>query len=320
VVKKGRYTDQIQHDPGLDRLIGGLARRQHGHVTRRQLLDLGASAYSIKHRVKAGRLIRVHAGVYAVGHLRTSPVARAAAAVLACGPGALLSHGSAAALWGVEKRWRTPIDVTTEHHRRRPGIQIHRSTTLTRRDQTTHLGIRVTSPARTLYDIEPTLSDQALIRAVNDALLSNYLRTADLAEMIERNPGHRDCHRLAGQLDQGAPTRSELEDAFNALTRDFGLPAPMINATVAGREVDALFSEAGVIVEVDGYRFHGTRAAFEDDRERDAQMLLNGLPTVRITWARLKGAPEREASRLKAILGTRPSGRQLLPSSENLLE
>jgi very-short-patch-repair endonuclease len=308
VIKKGRYPDQIEHEP-LDRLIAERAARRHGYVTRQQLLDLGVGASAIKRRLRAGRLIRVHAGVYAVGHVPTTPVARAAAAVLACGESAVLSHGSAAALWGFQKRWPEPIEVTTPTHHRRPGIRVHRCGTLTRRDLTTHRGIRVTSPARTVRDIAPSLSDQALTRAVNDGLVGPYLRRAELAELLTRLP----CERLAAQLSGPEITRSELEDAFRRFARRHGLPAPRCNARVAGREVDVLFAEAGLIVELDSWRFHGTRAAFESDRERDAQMLAAGLSTVRVTWERLREAPEREAARLKGILAARG---ELLRSSQ----
>lgn len=164
---------------GLDRAIGALSQ-PHGHVSRAQLLRLGLSDGAIKARLRLGRLIRVHVGVYAVGYVRTDPVARAAAAVLACGPGAVLSHASAAALWGFRKRWPSSIEVTTATARRRAGIKVHRSGTLSRPDITRHRGIPVTTAVRTLIDLAPGLSDRQMIRMINEALLSNYLRTADL--------------------------------------------------------------------------------------------------------------------------------------------
>jgi very-short-patch-repair endonuclease len=309
-MKNDGYPDKIHHDP-LDRLIAGRAARQHGHITRQQLLDLGASSHAINHRVKTGRLIRVHAGVYAVGHLGATPIARAAAAVLACGPDALLSHGSAAALWGFRKGWPQRAEVTVKAARRRPGINVHRSCTLTRRDATTHRGIRVTSPARTLYDIARSLTDEALARAVNDALLSNYLKPAHLAELLERHPDKDP--RLAKHLEATGVTRSMLEDAFTTFVERFGLPEARLNTRINGREVDALFETAGVIVELDGYDFHSSKASFEDDRDRDADMLVAGLPTVRLTWSRLMSSPEREADRLRAILTAQS---ELLRSSQ----
>jgi hypothetical protein len=150
-----------------DTAISTLAGRQRGYVTRAQLLGLGLSPDAIDYRLKIGRLIPVHTGVYAVGHLPITGADRAFAAVLACGPGAVLSHGTAACWWGIDQRWRTPFEVIVKTARRRPGIRTHRAV-LTRRDVRRHNGIRVTSPARTILDIAPRLTEKALRRAVNE--------------------------------------------------------------------------------------------------------------------------------------------------------
>jgi very-short-patch-repair endonuclease len=293
----------------IDRAIAALAGQQRGFVTRVQLLLMGLGPGAIEYRIRRGWLIPVYTGVYAVGHRPTSPIDRAAAAVLACGDGAVLSHSSAAALWGFEKRWRMPFETTARHALRRSGIRIHRSRALTRDDVRTHLGIRVTSPARTILDLAPTLDAKALTRMVNEALLSNYLRSASLAELLERQPRHPGAKRLRPFVEAGAgPTRSQLEDEFVAFTRRYGLPRPEMNARVAGYEVDALFREERVIVELDGYHFHSSRAAFERERDRDANTLAAGFETVRATWKRLRGAPAREADRLHRILETRRGG------------
>ncbi len=285
-----------------DKAIARLAGRQRGYVTRAQLLSLGLGPDAVVYRIRMGRLIRVHAGVYAVGHAPLSSPDRAYAAVLACGPGAVLSHGTAASLWGVDKRWRTPFEVTVPSARRRPGIRIHR-TRLHRRDIRRHDGIRVTSPARTVLDIAPHLTDRALTRAVNDLRIARHLRATDLQELIDRCPTHHGAPRLRALVDpHRGPTRSELEDAFQDLTERYGLPPALINARVAGYEVDVLFPEEKVIVELDGYEFHGTREAFEDDRERDATTLQAGFATVRLTWQRMQDRRAREAARLHSIL------------------
>jgi hypothetical protein len=285
--------------------LASLARRQRGYVTRPQLLDLGFGPGAIKYRVAKGTLIPVYTGVYAVGHLPSSYPDRAYAAVLACGPGAVLSHGSAASLWGVAKRWQTPFEVTVKTLRRRPAIRMHR-TKLHRLDIRVHDGIRVTSPARTVLDISPRLNDKALIRAVNDLRITRFLRPQDLQELIDRCPTHHGAPRLRDRIDpRRGPTRSELEDAFQDMTARFGLPPALINVCVAGYEVDVLFPDEKVIVELDGYGFHGTREAFERDRERDATLLALGFVTIRITWERLTTHPEREAARLLKILAAR---------------
>ena len=231
---------------------------------------------------------------------------RAYAAVLACGPGAVLSHGSAASLWGIYDRWWAPFEVIVETARRRPGIRAHRAA-LTGSDIRRHLGIRVTSPARTILDIAPRLTDKALTRAVNDQRIARRLKLDHLAELIARLPRHRGASRVRPLIETPTgPTRSEFEDAFVAFAERFGLPRPEMNARVAGYEVDALFREQRVIVELDGYEFHGTRQSFEKDRERDATTLAAGFRTIRITWERLTQAADKEAERIKAILAARP--------------
>lgn len=290
----------------VEAAIAALAARQHGHITRAQLIALGLGPGAVKHRVRLGRLIRVYAGVYAVGHRPTNPVDRAAAAVLACGRGAVLSHGSAASLWGLLS-WEMPFEVSVREDRARLGITTHRIRTLERSEVRTHLGIRVTTPARTLLDIAPRFDDAALTRAVNDLRLAGHLSTRQLAEVLERTRNRPGLKRLR-QIVEGsttAPTRSAFEDEFRKFAERFGLPSPEINARVSGREVDALFRAEGVIVELDGYRYHGGHEAFERDRERDAASLEEGYETVRITWQRLSASPAREARRLERILRAR---------------
>jgi hypothetical protein len=291
--------------PVDDRAIAGLAVRQHGNVTRAQLLRLGVSPTAIRRRIEAGRLHRVFAGVYAVGRPPATPLERAAAAVLACGPGALLSRGAAATLWGMHKRWRFPLEVTARSARRRAGIVVHRSSTMVREDATRHFGIPVTSPARTIFDIAPGLSDRVLARAVNEARLARHLWLADLSALILRFPWHPTTRRLRRFTDGGPkPTRSQFEDAFTDFAARYGLPRPLINHAVNGHEVDVFFAEEGLIVELDGYEYHGGRVAFEADRDRDAEALEAGLRTFRLTWERFDGQPAKEARRLKTILRT----------------
>jgi predicted transcriptional regulator of viral defense system len=292
----------------LDKVIAALARKQHGYLTRRQLLDIGLSSDEIKYRVRSGSLIPVYAGVYAVGHLPLAPEARAHAAVLACGDGAILSHGSAAALWKYVRHWPPRFEVIATWDRRRRGIKVHRTKTLTRRDTTRQLGVPVTSPARTVFDMTPRLkTDGALRRFVNDARLTRTFHLSDLAELLERHPRHPATKRLTQFLDPraGGPTRSEFEDAFTDFAREYGLPTPITNTRLLGFEIDALFPEHRLIVELDGAEFHLDRYAFESDRDRDAELLAAGYVTVRITWERLKFQPAREADRLRRILRNR---------------
>ncbi|HEX3831236.1 MAG TPA: hypothetical protein VHW04_04640 [Solirubrobacteraceae bacterium] len=217
-----------------------------------------------------------HKGVYAVGHVERTPIALAHAAVLACGPDAVLSHDSAAALWGL-RRWPATPEVTVPERRTRPGIDVHRTTTLSRRDVTTNFGIRVTTVIRTIIAIEQRLTDPELIRAIQDARHARHLRSSTLAELLRR------CRRAAELIDPSQnPTRSKHEDDFVAWAKRHGLPTPRINVKVNGKEVDALFPEERVIVELDSVKFHDDPISFRTDRRRDRGSAARGFVTVRL--------------------------------------
>ena len=202
-----------------DLAIARLASRQHGNVTREQLLVLGFNSAAISYRVKTGRLHRGHRGVYAVGRPPKTALERASAAVLACGPGAALSHRSALALWGLAD-WRFGLEVSAACDRRPQGIKIHLCVDLGARNFRRHDDIRVTSPARTLLDCAPRLTQRALARAANEALRRKLVRRSDLADVIERFPRHPEARRLARFADAtGGPTRSGWEDDFPAFCR-----------------------------------------------------------------------------------------------------
>lgn len=286
--------------------IAVVAERQWGFVTRAHLLAIGLTAATIRHLIATGHLIPVHAGVYAVGSVNRTPVARAMAAVLACGENAVLSHGSAASLWGFNKYWDRPLEVTVPSKRTRHGIKVHRSRTLTGPDFDRQHGIPVTSPARTALDIAPRLTDKRLIRVVNDGRHARFLHLDDLADVLDRNPNHPGTKRLTPFLDAPAsPTRSPLEDDFIAFAKRFGLPAPVTNTQLFGYEIDVLYPAERVIVELDGYNFHSDRASFGRDRKRDAVMLAAGYQTVRITGEQMEHDAAHEAHLLHKILADR---------------
>ena len=226
------------------------------------------------------------------------------AAVLACGPTAALSHGSAMALWGIWKRWDTPFEVMVRADRRPRGVRVHRVRHLDRRDLTRHLGIPVTTLARTLLDQAVQMAAKSLTRAVNDARLNQHLRLSTLIDVIERNPTHRGRAKLEAMLGRVSerPTRSKFEDDFPTFCERYGLPRPQMNTIVCGYEVDALFVRERVIVELDGWGTHSSRQSFEDDRTRDADTLAAGFATLRITKQRYERDPDHEAERLRAIL------------------
>lgn len=287
----------------IDAAIAKIAAKQNGNITRQQLLGLGLDTYAIRYRVRIGRLYRVFRGVYSVGRPALTPIEWASAAVLACGPGAALSHGSAMALWGYWRHWDQPYEVILVGDRRTKGIRVHRSTTLRRHDVTKQLGIRVTTPARTIFDISPRQNDKAFKRTVSNALHSLWLTEGQLADAVAWHPRLPAAKRVARLIGlPGTPTRSGWEDDFPAFCQQHGLPAPVMGAPLFGYVVDALFVRERVIVELDSKEFHLDPIAFETDRERDAEMLVHGLVTVRATWERIEDRPDREAQRLGAIL------------------
>jgi hypothetical protein len=168
---------------------------------------------------------------------------------------------------------------------------------------TTQLGIRVTSPARTLIDMSPRLQDKALKRTVRDALHSPWLTEGQLTETLTRHATLPAATRIAKLIGMpGTPTRSGWEDEFPQFCADHGLPAPIMGQPLHGYIIDALFPAEKVIVELDGWEFHKNKIAFEDDRERDAEMLAHGYVTVRMTWERIHERPHKEARRLRTIL------------------
>jgi very-short-patch-repair endonuclease len=269
-----------------DAQISQLAARQHGHITRQELFGLGVPARTIDSWLQSGRLVRVHAGVYALGYRRMEVVAVAHAAVLACGKTAVLSHASAAALWDLG-RWPRTHEVTVAGDRRPKGITVHRSRTLTRVDTTTQLGIRTTTAARTLADLKSRLTKKQFARLVNNARLEHLLNQQTATALL---------------LTETPLTRSKLERDFLAFIRRYKLPIPIINTKLHGFEVDALFPDHKLIVELDDYATHGDPATFETDRERDAVHLDHGYRTIRITRDRFN---RREADRLRRILKSR---------------
>ena len=281
-----------------DVALADLAARQHGVVALAQLLELGFGAGAIAYRLKVGRLHLLHRGIYAVGHRPPSPLATAIAAVLACGPDAALSHRSAAALWRIVPRWHSPTEVTTPTKRGHAGIHVHRSAAA---EATTHYGIRVTTPLRTLVDLADVLTPKQLTRAVNEAQVQRLIIPAELTTLLTRYPGRRTA-RLTPE--RGA-TRSYLEEDFVRFLKRHRLPLPEFNQTIAGHEVDAVYREHKLVIELDSRQFHTTTRAFEQDRDRDADLLNAGFPTIRITDNRLKNHQANEAQRLRAILRSR---------------
>ncbi len=188
--------------------------------------------------------------------------------------------------------------MTTATKRGHPGIHIHRSPNA---DATTHYGIRVTTPARTLVDLADVLTPKALTRALNEAQVQHLVTTAELTTLLIRYPGRR----IAQLTPERGATRSHLEDRFIRFLKRHHLPLPELNQQIEGHEVDAVYRTERLVIELDSRQFHTTPKAFERDRDRDADILNAGLSTLRITDQRLKHQPTKEAQRLKEILRRR---------------
>jgi very-short-patch-repair endonuclease len=285
-----------------------LAERQHGVVAQKQLIALGLSQRSIERRLESWRLRLVHREVFAVGHLRLSQQGRWLAAVLAYGEGALLSHRSAAALWGLGKLWRPAVDVTApvgrQGIRRRERIWIHRGR-LHPEDRAVRGGIPVTTVARTLFDLAEFVSLKGLESAWEEAERVNLLQLNAVEQVCERGYGRRalcPIRRLLAEARAATVTRSPLEDDFAAFCREHRLPTPSFNTTVLGYEVDAFWPRQRLAAELDSWEFHHHRTAFERDRARDTALQAAGYRTIRVTHRRLHKEAAHLAKELRALL------------------
>ena len=275
--------------------MADVAARQHRVVSVKQLAAIGLDEAAVRRRMAAGWLCRRHRGVYAVGRAPLSREGRWMAAVLACGDCARLSFGSAGALWEIRATTATRVDVTVPREsgrRSNSRIRIHRP--LEPPEWTVKNGIPVTTPNQTLIDLSAVLKRPALEAALEAA---ERLRLLDLNVLSPR------LQRLAGAIE--TDVRSPLEAQFLALCRDHGLPRPLVNTVVAGYTADFCWPDARLIVETDGHDHHGTRAAFERDRERDAALTAAGWRVVRITYRRLEERPAEVAALLERLLSVR---------------
>ena len=284
--------------------IVALARQQRGVVTSAQLVALGRSHRWIEGRVARGWLRRLHRGVYLVGPVEAEH-ALAMAAVLAV-PGSVLSHYPAAVLHAMRPAREGPMHVTTGRAaRKRSDLIIHRNT-LDPNDITRRNGIPVTSPARTLLDLAATEPTPELDRALNQARIARLVSDPSLNEQFSRYPHHRGTAALrkAIRADVGF-TRSEAERRAVDLIRRAGLPSPETNQRVEGYEVDLVWRNQRLIVEIDGYAFHSMRRSFEEDRRRDQQLTARGWRVIRITWWQLTNEPEEVAVTISRVLEPR---------------
>ena len=288
-----------------------------------QLGDLGLSMSAVHSRAATGRLHRIHHTVYSlVPKEMLTRNGLYMAAVLACGPGAVLSHRSAAALHGLRDWGHTKIEVTVPKRSRRShnGIQVHCSTTLTEKDVTVVSGIPTTTIARTLLDLGDVVTPRQLERSFDQAEILEALDLNAINDQMARNPTRRGAKRCRIVLETHyigrTPTWSENEEAFLAITRSLGIPDPETNQFVVlddggpAIRADFVWRDRRVIVETDGRKWHNTRQRFESDRVRDQRLIAAGWTIIRTTWKQMKYRPhELRPLLLKLLAPASPNGR-----------
>lgn len=298
--------------PPDDRAIAALSAVQHGVISLEQLKARGLDRRGVAHRVRRGTLHREYRGVFAVGHARLTRAGRFMAAVLACGPGAALSHRSAASHLGLRDDNRATIDVTSPTRRGRDidGITAHSGATLLPRDVETVDGIPCTTLARTLLDLAEVVGRRSLERAIDRAEVLRILDMRPIDDVLARANGRKAAATLRAVLAemrlQTTLTRSELEERFLQICRDVGHPPDGVNVWIpypdgGGAEADFVWHAARLVIEVDGRDVHTTRHAFEHDRRRDQRLNLLGWRVVRFTWRQVVEEPAAVAATVAAL-------------------
>jgi hypothetical protein len=291
----------------VEQKMASLARRAHGVVTRAELLGARISSDEIDHRVRKGALIRVHRGVYRVGHAAPSVEARYMAAVKACGEGAVLSRRAAGWLLGILKG-RPPIpEVTAASVKRVPGVVTHRCRSLAPVERTTVSGIPATSVPRALVDLAGVLPADALARACHEAGVRHRTTPRQVAGVLARRPNAPGAAKLRAVMGgEVKVSLSRLESAFLERLREAGLPLPETNRPAGGRRVDCRWPEARLTVELDSYRFHNSRHSWEQGYRREREARARGDEFRRFTWADVFEEPGPMLAELRALLGQQP--------------
>jgi Protein of unknown function (DUF559) len=271
---------------------------------------MGVTKGQIEVRRTRGLLHPIHRGVYAVGQPRTSLRGRWLAAVLACGSDALLSHRSAAALHGLLRARSSNPEVTVSDARRRNprGVHVHRTRHLTEADSATVDAIPTTSIPRTLLDLAETADESTLASAFEEADRLRVLSVADLLALRASSHGRRGLRAFDLALaahTYPADVQSELERRFHKLCIDEGIPEPALNVLVEGHVVDCLWASHRLVVELDGFRFHRTRAAHERDHSRDAHLALAGYTVRRFTYRQVRDEPAKVIALVRRALAER---------------
>jgi hypothetical protein len=281
-------------------VVAEMAARSHGVVTRGQLLAAGITRHEIKHRVRAGALLREHPGVYRVGHRARSVEATFLAAVWACGDGAVLSGRAAAHLWGLTKGRPPRPEVTAPTKHRIDGVTTHRARNI---EQTTHRGVPITTVPRTLVDLAAHLPLDALARACHEAGVLHDTTPRQVEAVLAKRGRTRGAAKLREVLGGDVQvTLSELERRFQQRLREAGLPLPKTNKRAHGRRVDCRWPEHRLTVELDSYRYHHSRHAWEQDRRREREARARGDEFRRFTYGDVVESPGLMLGELRALL------------------
>jgi very-short-patch-repair endonuclease len=288
----------------LEREIGRIARRQDNVITLAQLLEAGLGQRAVRHRVHAGTIQRMHRGVFLLGAAPPTRMARARAAAMACGEGAVVSHRSAAELLGLLPETDRALDVTVVGRNPgfHPGIRLHRPRGLASHEITSIRGIPVTTVARIIADLAATEPAREVEHAFQEALYRRIVTAAAVAGVVHRQPRRRGAPVIRALLDNPALTRSDRERALLKLLAQAQLPKPLTNIRLHGYLVDAYWPQQRLVLEFDGWQAHGHRRAFDRDRKRDQIMLANGLRAMRVTDRHLVHEPVALAARIAMAL------------------
>jgi very-short-patch-repair endonuclease len=291
----------------VEMVIAELASSRHGDVTRAQLLRAGVTTHQIRYRVRSGALIPEHRGVYRVGHRAPSVEARYMAAVLACGDEACLSGRAAAHLFGLLKGHAPPPEVSAPVKRSVPGLTVRR-TRIDARDKTVHRGIPTTTVPRTLIDLAAHLSLDDLARACHVAGARYDTTPRHVSAVLERRPRVRGAAKLRRIIEGDTHvTLSALERRFLELLRTHCLPLPRTNRPAGTYRVDCRWPDHRLTVELDSYRFHHSRHAWEQDRRREREARARGDDFRRYTWADVFEEPAQTIEELGALLAISPA-------------
>jgi len=292
----------------VEQLVGRIADSAHGVVTRDELLRTGVTMAEIKRRLRSGALRREYPGVYRVGHGAPNVEARYMAAVKACGEGARLSGRAAAYVLGILKGAPPAPEVTAPTERRINGVRTHRERhpLPCNSDVTTWRGIPVTTPARTLVELAAVLSQDELARACHEAGVRHRTTPAQVEAVLQRRPNSPAAGKLRAVLRGQVPvTLSKLERRFLELLRAAGLPLPDTNRPAGGKRVDCRWPHHGLTVELDSYRYHHSRHAWEQDRRREREAYARGDQIRRYTYSDVFQQPQQMLAELGPLLRPR---------------